>query len=183
MDSLTGALAARGYGLTAIPAPGDITVAGALAINAHGSAIPATGETRLPGQTYGSLSNLILKLTAVVWSGTQNGYVLKTFQRDDPDIRAFPAHLGRAVVTEVTLQAGPSQNLRCQSWVNISAADLFAPPASAGSCSTSSRPRSGSSRRASPSSPRGPTSSAWSATSTPSTPPGCPTTRHKASSR
>jgi FAD/FMN-containing dehydrogenase len=131
-------LAAAGYGLCAIPAPGDITLGGALAINAHGSAIPAAGEAPLPGQTYGSLSNLILALTAVAWSASQGQYVLKTFQRDDPDIRAFLAHLGRAFVTQVTLQVAASQNLRCQSWVDISAADLFAPPASAGSSSLAS---------------------------------------------
>ncbi len=138
MDALTTALAAAGYGLCAIPAPGDITLGGALAINAHGSAIPANGETPLSGQTYGSLSNLILSLTAVVWNPAQSQYVLRTFQRDDPDIRAFLAHLGRAFVTQVTLQVAASQNLRCQSWVDISAADLFAPPASAGSNSLAS---------------------------------------------
>jgi FAD/FMN-containing dehydrogenase len=138
MDTLTTTLAAAGYGLCAIPAPGDITLGGALAINAHGSAIPATGETALAGQTYGSLSNLILSLTAVVWNSAQSKYVLKTFQRSDPDIRAFLAHLGRAFVTQVTLQVAASQNLRCQSWVDISAADLFAPPATAGSNSLAS---------------------------------------------
>jgi FAD/FMN-containing dehydrogenase len=136
MDTLTTTLAAAGYGFAAIPAPGDITVGGALAINAHGSAIPATGETPLTGQSYGSLSNLILSLTAVVWNGTT--YALKTFQRTDSDIRAFLAHLGRAFVTEVTLQVAANQNLRCQSWVDITAADLFAPPASAGSNSLAS---------------------------------------------
>jgi FAD/FMN-containing dehydrogenase len=138
MDTLTTTVAAAGYGLCAIPAPGDITLGGALAINAHGSAIPATGETALSGQTYGSLSNLILSLTAVVWSAAQSQYVLKTFQRSDPDIRAFLAHLGRAFVTQVTLQVAASQNLRCQSWVDISAATLFAPPATAGSNSLAS---------------------------------------------
>jgi FAD/FMN-containing dehydrogenase len=138
MDALTTTVAAAGYGLCAIPAPGDITLGGALAINAHGSAIPATGETALAGQTYGSLSNLILSLTAVVWNSAQSKYVLKTFQRSDPDIRAFLAHLGRAFVTQVTLQVAASQNLRCQSWVDISAADLFAPPATAGSNSLAS---------------------------------------------
>jgi FAD/FMN-containing dehydrogenase len=138
MDTLTASVAAAGYGLCAIPAPGDITLGGALAINAHGSAIPATGETALSGQTYGSLSNLILSLTAVVWSPAQSQYVLKTFQRSDPDIRAFLAHLGRAFVTQVTLQVAASQNLRCQSWVDISAATLFAPPATAGSNSFAS---------------------------------------------
>jgi FAD/FMN-containing dehydrogenase len=138
MDNLTTALAAAGHGLCAIPAPGDITIGGALAINAHGSAIAATGETPLSGQTYGSLSNLILSLTAVVWSSAQGEYVLRTFQRDDPDIRAFLAHLGRAFVTEVTLQVAASQNLQCQSWIDISAADLFAPPAAAGANSLAS---------------------------------------------
>jgi FAD/FMN-containing dehydrogenase len=108
MDTLTTALAAAGYGLCAMPAPGDITVGGMLAINAHGSAIPGTGETRQPGQTYGSLSNLILSLTAVVWDSAQSQYVLKTFQRSDPDIRPFLAHLGRAFITEVTLQVAAS---------------------------------------------------------------------------
>jgi FAD/FMN-containing dehydrogenase len=138
MDALTTALAAAGYGLCAIPAPGDITLGGALAINAHGSAIPATGETKLSGQTYGSLSNLIVSLTAVVWNSATSEYVLKTFARSDPDIRAFLAHLGRAFVTAVTLQVAASQNLRCQSWVDVTAADLFAPPASAGSSSLAS---------------------------------------------
>lgn len=138
MNTLTSAIAAAGYGFCAIPAPGDITVGGALAINAHGSAIPATGETMLSGQTYGSLSNLILSLTAVVWNSSSKQYVLTTFQRSNPDIRAFLAHLGRAFITSVTLQLAASQNLQCQSWVDISAADLFAAPASAGSNSLAS---------------------------------------------
>jgi FAD/FMN-containing dehydrogenase len=138
MNTLTSAIAAAGYGFCAIPAPGDITVGGALAINAHGSAIPGTGETMLSGQTYGSLSNLVLSLTAVVWDSSSSQYVLTTFQRSDPDIRAFLAHLGRAFITSVTLQLAASQNLQCQSWVDISAADLFAPPASAGSNSLAS---------------------------------------------
>jgi FAD/FMN-containing dehydrogenase len=138
MNALTTAVAAAGYGLCAIPAPGDITLGGALAIDAHGSAIPATGETPLSGQTYGSLSNLILSLTAVVWSASQAQYVLQTFQRDDPDIRAFLTHLGRAFITQVTLQVAASQNVQCQSWVDISAADLFAPPSTAGSNSLAS---------------------------------------------
>jgi len=132
MDSLTTALAAAGYGFCAIPAPGDITLGGALAINAHGSAIPGRGETPLSGQTYGSLSNLILSLTAVAWSPAQGQYVLRTFERSDPDIRAFLAHLGRAFITEVTVQLARNQTVRCQSWVEVSAADLFARPSAAG---------------------------------------------------
>ena len=138
MDTLATALAGAGYGFCAMPAPGDITVGGLLAINAHGSAIPAAGETPLAGQAYGSLSNLIVSLTAVVWSPAQGQYVLKTFQRSDPDIRPFLAHLGRAFITSVTLQAAANQKLRCQSWVDVPAAEVFAPPATAGSRSFAS---------------------------------------------
>jgi FAD/FMN-containing dehydrogenase len=138
MDTLTTALAASGHGLAAVPAPGDITLGGALAINAHGTAIPADGETPLSGQTYGSLSNLILELTAVVWDSGTSAYVLQTFQRSDPDIRAFLVHLGRAFVTQVTMQVAASQNIQCQSWFDVSMADLCAAPASAGSSSVAS---------------------------------------------
>ena len=54
-----------------MPAPGDITIGGALAIDAHGAALPANGETQVSGSTYGSLSNLVTSLTAVVWSSAQ----------------------------------------------------------------------------------------------------------------
>ncbi|HZR51887.1 MAG TPA: cholesterol oxidase substrate-binding domain-containing protein [Streptosporangiaceae bacterium] len=138
MDTLTTELAAAGYGFAAIPAPGDLTLGGVLAINAHGSAIPANGETKHAGWTYGSMSNLILSLTAVVWDPASNQYTLKTFQRTDPDIRPFLAHLGRAFVTEVTMQLAANYNLRCQSWFDVPASTLFAPPASAGSSSFAS---------------------------------------------
>jgi hypothetical protein len=58
--------------------------------------------------------------------------VLKTFDRSDPDIRAFSTHLGRAFITSVTLQAGHNYRLRCQSWFNIPNAELFGPPGAAG---------------------------------------------------
>jgi FAD/FMN-containing dehydrogenase len=135
MDDLMMTLENAGCGFLTIPFPGGITVGGVLAINAHGSGIPATGESRPNGMTYGSMSNTVLSLTAVVWSTAQNAYVLKTFQRTDPDIQAFLAHLGRAFVTEVTMQVGSNQNMRCQSWYSTQVTDVFAPPASAGSSS------------------------------------------------
>lgn len=136
MDALLARMEQAGLGFAAVPAPGDITLGGMLAINAHGSAIPARGETRLAGTSYGSLSNLIRSLTAVVWAG--DGFTLRTFQRDDPGIGAFLAHLGRAFVTEVTLEAGANQRLRCQSRYDVQAADVFAAPAAAGADSFAS---------------------------------------------
>lgn len=130
MEALLTCLEEAGLGFTATPAPGDITVGGALAIGAHGTAIPAQGESRPPGHAYGSLSNLITSLTAVVWDPGSSQYALRSFDRSDPDIRPLLAHVGRAFVTEVTLQVGQNQRLRCRSFVDIPAAELFAAPGS-----------------------------------------------------
>jgi FAD/FMN-containing dehydrogenase len=130
MDVLLQELENAGLGLTAHPAPGDITIGGALAIDGHGTAVPAEGETLIPGHTYGSVSNLILSLTAVVWSAAQSQYVLQTFERSDPAIQPLLAHLGRTFVTEVTLQVGANTRLRCQSFVNVPASALFGAPGS-----------------------------------------------------
>jgi FAD/FMN-containing dehydrogenase len=121
-----------GYGMVSIPAPGNVTLGGALAIDAHGAALPASGETQISGTTYGSMSNLVTALTAVVWSAAQNQYVLKTFTRADADIKAFLTHLGRAFITSATLQLGANYRLRCQSWYNIPTSELFAPAGSSG---------------------------------------------------
>jgi FAD/FMN-containing dehydrogenase len=64
MEALLTALENAGLGVTATPAPGDVTLGGVLAIGGHGTAIPAVGEQPTAGHTFGSLSNLILSLTA-----------------------------------------------------------------------------------------------------------------------
>ena len=130
MDALLERLGAAGLGFATTPAPGDVTLGGVLAIDGHGTAIPALGETPVPGKGYGSLCNAVLALTAVVWDGGR--YRLRQFCRDDPGIQPLLTHAGRAFITEVTLQVGPDANLRCRSFFDITAADLFAPPARAG---------------------------------------------------
>jgi FAD/FMN-containing dehydrogenase len=132
MESLLTTLENAGYGMTATPAPGDLTLGGVLAIDGHGTAVPATGETRIPGHTYGSLSNLIVSVTAVVWDPVAGQYVLKTFNRSDAQSLPFLAHVGRAFLTEVTLQTGANYRLRCQSWFDIPASEMFAPSGSSG---------------------------------------------------
>lgn len=132
MDALLAFLELRGYGVTAHPAPGDITVGGALAIDGHGTAVPADGETRAPGQTYGTLSNLIRSLTAVVWDAASSAYVLRVFDRSHPDCKAFLTHLGRALLSEMTLAVGTKSNLRCRSLVSVPASELFARAGSGG---------------------------------------------------
>ncbi|HKY13948.1 MAG TPA: cholesterol oxidase substrate-binding domain-containing protein [Microthrixaceae bacterium] len=131
MEALLTHLEQSGYGLTATPAPGQLTLGGVLAIDGHGTAVPANGETRVPGTTYGSISNLVTSLTAVVWDAASNQYVLRTFSRSDAAIRPLLTHIGRSFVTSVTLQVGANQRLRCQSWFDVPWTTMFGSSASA----------------------------------------------------
>ncbi|MGW0293552.1 cholesterol oxidase substrate-binding domain-containing protein [Streptomyces tuirus] len=131
-EALLTFLEEHGLGVTAAPAPGVLTLGGALAVDAHGTAVPARGERRLPGHTYGSLSNLVLSLTAVVWDARAGAYVLRTFHRDEADCAALLTHIGRALVTEVVLRVGANTDLRCVSRTDIPAGELFAAPGSGG---------------------------------------------------
>ena len=126
MLAMLTALEGAGLGLTATPAPGDLTVGGVLAIDGHGTAVPKAGETKPAGHTYGTISNLVQQITAVVWDGITSSYVLRTYQRNDVEAGALMAHVGRSFITEVVLQAGANQRLRCQSWFNVPATELFA---------------------------------------------------------
>ncbi|MDH6114894.1 FAD/FMN-containing dehydrogenase [Kitasatospora sp. MAP12-15] len=133
MEQVLAFLAGQGLGVTSCPAPGDVTVGGVLAIGGHGTAVPAAGESPLPGHGYGSVSNLVTELTAVVWDEGAGQYVLRTFQRSEADSAAFLVHLGRAFVTEAVLRAGADQNLRCVSRLDIPASELFAAPGASSS--------------------------------------------------
>lgn len=118
-----------GWSFPHIPAPDHLTVGGVLAINGHGTAIPNPLENW--DVSYGSMSNRILELTAIVTDPTAKdpaAYAVKTFKRGDPDAKAFLTQLGRALVVDATLQVIPNYNLRCQSMMNLSWQTLFAPP-------------------------------------------------------
>lgn len=121
---------APGYSFPHVPAPGNLTVGGVLAINAHGTAVPTANENF--ASSYGSMSNHILAFTAVVSSATAPyDYQLKTFQRGDPDAAALLTHAGRAFLVSATLQLVDNYNLRCQSTMDIKSDTLFAAPAAA----------------------------------------------------
>lgn len=126
MEALMSAMESRNRGFLATPAPGDLTLGGVLAIDGHGTGVPAIGEKKLPGQTYGSISNLVVSITAAVYDPNQGKYVAKTFQRQDPDVRAFLVHIGRAFILSAQLQTSANQNLRCESITNIHYKELFA---------------------------------------------------------
>lgn len=121
---------APGYSFPHIPAPDHLTVGGVLAINGHGTAIPTEAGDHFP-TTYGSMSNRILSLTAVVTdpsSKDPNNYQLKTFERGDKDLDAFMTQLGRALVVEATLQVIDNYNMRCLSITNLDKSVLFKEP-------------------------------------------------------
>jgi FAD/FMN-containing dehydrogenase len=130
MERLLAFLGDHHLGVTACPAPGDLTVGGVLAIGGHGTAVPAAGERRPDGHGYGTLSNQVTELTAVVWDERSGRYTLRTFDRSQADTAAFLVHLGRAFLTEVVLRVGADQRLRCVSLLDIPAAELFARPGS-----------------------------------------------------
>ena len=120
--------AATGYSFPHVPAPDHLTVGGVLAINAHGTAVPTPPNDDFP-TTYGSMSNRILSLTAVVTDPTSQNpglYSLKTFERGDKETTAFMTQLGRALITEVTLQVIDNYNMQCLSITDIDAKTLFA---------------------------------------------------------
>lgn len=128
MDDLLAFLEGNGLGVTNTPAPGDLSVGGVLAINGHGTSVAAAGETLAAGHTFGTLSNLVLSLTAVVWDQSAGRYALRTFDREP----ALLTHVGRAFVTEAVLRVGADHDLRCVSRVDVPASELFGPPGSPG---------------------------------------------------
>ena len=132
MDDLLKFLEDRGFGVTSCPAPGDLSIGGVLAIGGHGTGVPAEGESRSPGQTFGSMSNRVLSMTVVAWDSINETYAVRTIDRADPECQALMVSLGRTVIIDVTLQVEVNQNLRCESYMSISADELFAPAGSGG---------------------------------------------------
>lgn len=132
MEDLLDFIEEHGLGMTAVPAPGDVTVGGVLAVDAHGTAVPAKGEQRQPGHSYGSLSNLVLELTVVAWDKKANAYTLQTIDRRDREAEVLLAHLGRSLVVEAVLQVGANQKLRCRSYTDIHIDELLGPPGTSG---------------------------------------------------
>ncbi|WP_186645721.1 cholesterol oxidase substrate-binding domain-containing protein [Fluviispira vulneris] len=129
METLTTKLEEFDLGLTCLPAPGELTLGGVLAINGHGSAVsPIDEDSHSSFNNFGSLSNQIDSLTAIVWDNESSQYILKKIHRSHPQCQAFLVHLGRAFITEVTLRVEKNQRIRCQSIIGIPAAEIFGDP-------------------------------------------------------
>ena len=132
LEAVLNAANNRGLGIMHHPAPGDVTIGGALAIAGHGTAVPASRETRPAGATYGSLSNLVVSMEAVVWDESAGDYALRRFERTDPDIAPLLPNLGRTIVTSVQLRVAQLGNMRCRSYITVPTWELFAKPGSWG---------------------------------------------------
>ncbi|NUF37835.1 cholesterol oxidase substrate-binding domain-containing protein [Acinetobacter lactucae] len=143
MQDVLQVMESQGLGFVATPAPGDLTIGGVLAIDGHGTGIPALNEERQLGQTYGSISNLVTSITAVVFDPQKKRYIPKVFYRDHEDISALLVHLGRAFILSVQLQSSKNQNLRCESLTNIHYKELFAAYPTAGKTFSSFLDKSG----------------------------------------
>ncbi len=128
VESICRACEPHGLGLYHTPAPGGVTIAGVLAMNAHGAALPADGEQLQPGHSWGTLSNLVLSLTAVVWEPAVARYELRTYQRNDPAIGPLLTCLARAFIVEVRIQVGPNLKIRCISRADLKIDELLAMP-------------------------------------------------------
>jgi hypothetical protein len=121
---------APGYSFPHTPAPGNLTVGGVLAIDAHGTAVRTPPGDNLAG-SYGSMSNQVLSFTVVCTdpsSSNQDEYVLREVQRGDPDAGALLVHLGRVLLLDATLQVVDNFNLRCESRTDLPATTIFAEP-------------------------------------------------------
>lgn len=121
-------LADKGRAVIGAPAPGDVSVGGVLAVNGHGTNLLADGDQAPKGATYGTMSNIVVELTAVVWDESKSAYALKTYQRTDADIAALLVSLGRTFITEVVLQTVPNYKIRCRNITSIHQKVLFAAP-------------------------------------------------------
>ncbi|MEU4213241.1 cholesterol oxidase substrate-binding domain-containing protein [Streptomyces sp. NPDC026206] len=130
--AIQSALEAAGLGLTCVPAIGEVTVGGVLAMGGHGTGVPSPGAGRGPAGRADSstLSDAVESLTAVVWDPAAGRHVLRAFHRSEPDTAAFLVHLGRAFVTEATLRVRPNVRLRCRSSFDVPVDELFGPPGS-----------------------------------------------------
>jgi FAD/FMN-containing dehydrogenase len=132
MDELMSFLQDAGLGMTHYPAAGHLSIGGVLAVGGHGTAVPAVSEATNPGTSFGSVSNLVISLTAVVWDAGLGAYALRTFSRSEPESAALLTQPGRAFITEVTLRVGADRHLRCVSYTDIPASELLGPPGTAG---------------------------------------------------
>lgn len=117
-----------GFSFLNMTAPGALSLGGVLAVGAHGTGVPLSDEPALGG----CLSNLLLALTVVAQDPVTGTWAERSVGRDEPEAGALLVHLGRTVVTEVTLAVVPDYYLTVEhTWPAFD--EIFAPAATGGS--------------------------------------------------
>jgi len=124
LEALFTFLEERGYGILGHPAPGDITIGGAIAVGAHGTGV----RLEVQGANVGTLSNLLLSLDAVVWDDSLKRFRIQTFHRQDPEMSALSINLGRIFLTKVTLEVSRLVNFSCLTRIDIPVKEIFGFP-------------------------------------------------------
>jgi hypothetical protein len=110
LQNLTDASHPHGYSFINMTGPGELSIGGVLAIGGHGTSVPFEYKGKIDPAFCSCLSNLIRSFKAIV-SVIHDGKVVyeeKTFHRSERESAAFLVHLGRAFITEVTMQVVPN---------------------------------------------------------------------------
>ncbi|CAG7822132.1 unnamed protein product, partial [Allacma fusca] len=116
-------------GIGSFPNVKGPTLGGILAVGGRGVGSYGANESSPPDHSFGSVSNLVISLTAVVYNPVFDSYVLQEFHRSHPEAKAFLVHLGRAFITNVTMRAGPLLNYTLNSRADFKPEIFFGPPA------------------------------------------------------
>lgn len=138
MDDLLERIHGVGRTLLSVPAPGDITVVGAVAVNGHGTGLSTVDEPHTDGRTLSTMSNLITQLRFLEWDHDTETYRATTVNRDDPRCAALLTCLGSCFIISVTLQTAPDVNVHCINRTDIDIDDILAAPEDAGENSLTS---------------------------------------------
>jgi len=121
-------IGSHGLGFTNTPAIGEVTVGGMLAIAAHGSSVPTSGNPAGRDRSHGSISDHVVEIQVVAWDERRRQHRLLDIPRHDPEAAAVLTNLGRCFVTSVVLQAAQDVHLRCASSVAIDVDELLGAP-------------------------------------------------------
>ncbi|CAG7835693.1 unnamed protein product [Allacma fusca] len=70
MVSILEQLESSNLSLASVPTTGDVSIGGVVAVGGHGLGIPTANDKKPLGHTFGSISNLVIEFTAVVFDST-----------------------------------------------------------------------------------------------------------------
>ena len=119
---------------------GKMCIGGAFAAGARGWACKPSAQhaaaTEVPGTVYGTMTNSVLSLKAVVWDGET--FAVREFTRSNPEDALVFIAVGRMLVVEYTVRAVDDYNMRMISVTDISPSTMFSPPNEDGSSKANS---------------------------------------------